>query len=384
MPQFLPQAQPVYPTNADLSKPLSLLGDTLGKAIEKRRDKQALLEVGEALQSGDTAGAIKSAIAGGRPELGVRVMGMVEQQKARAAAQQMQKMQFEATQNYRNQQLGMARQQFGLAQNADARAQAGADRAAQEQAMMMRLAGFGGGQQQSAPIGPYQNFDVSQGIPGQQATPAGAMMAAPPQQAPVQPIGGNDALERYMQIKNPAAANAMRAARESSPAYIQAEAEAKKRGIRAAELPELKLKATSELESLEGQHKVVEASLDRAIALAESGEGTGLDAGGKYLPWSTKARELSNEIETIVANLGFDKLMEIKKSGGTLGALSGTELSALQAVGGKLDQYQGEQLLKNLRALKERLPQVRNRLKSAYSREFGESYTPAPKYNWVE
>jgi hypothetical protein len=39
---FLPQAQPVYPGNADLSKQLALLGDTIGQGIQDYR-KQSLL-----------------------------------------------------------------------------------------------------------------------------------------------------------------------------------------------------------------------------------------------------------------------------------------------------------------------------------------------------
>src|SRR3990167_9574571 len=46
---FLPQAQPVFPGNADLSKQLMLLGDTIGQNIKGYR-RQSLL--GDVLENG--------------------------------------------------------------------------------------------------------------------------------------------------------------------------------------------------------------------------------------------------------------------------------------------------------------------------------------------
>ena len=85
-PTFLPQARPTYPGNADVSRNLSLLGDTLGRKVEQHKNKQALLEVGEAFQQGDLAGAQKAAFARGRPDLALKVTGAIESQKANEAA----------------------------------------------------------------------------------------------------------------------------------------------------------------------------------------------------------------------------------------------------------------------------------------------------------
>lgn len=74
----------------------------------------------------------------------------------------------------------------------------------------------------------------------------------------------------------------------------------------------------------------------------------------KVIPdWAVQDRiDADNLKETILANIGFDKLQAIKESsptGGALGAVSDRELSNLQAVMGNLNMSQGEeQILKNI------------------------------------
>ena len=67
-------------------------------------------------------------------------------------------------------------------------------------------------------------------------------------------------------------------------------------------------------------------------------------AGGvlKMLPM-TDARELAGKVETIKANLGFDRLQEMRQNsptGGALGAVAVQELTALQSTVASLDQLQ--------------------------------------------
>lgn len=69
---------------------------------------------------------------------------------------------------------------------------------------------------------------------------------------------------------------------------------------------------------------------------------TGLGGALKVIP-ATNARNLSAKLETIKANLGFDRLQQMRESsptGGALGALAVQELTALQATVASLDQMQ--------------------------------------------
>ena len=76
----------------------------------------------------------------------------------------------------------------------------------------------------------------------------------------------------------------------------------------------------------------------------------------KSIPGSN-AYDASQLIETIVANVGFDRLQQMREAsptGGALGAVSERELSTLQAVLGSLDQSQSQaQLEYNLSRLEE-------------------------------
>jgi len=76
----------------------------------------------------------------------------------------------------------------------------------------------------------------------------------------------------------------------------------------------------------------------------------------KEIPGS-KAFDASENIKSIVANIGFDRLQQMREAsptGGALGAISDRELSTLQAVMGSLDQAQSEeQFSRNLNRLEE-------------------------------
>jgi hypothetical protein len=72
MPPFLAQAKPIYPDNADFSKQLMLLGDTIGKGIGDYRNQQRLLEIGNAAKGGNYAAARDAAFDSGRVDLGIK------------------------------------------------------------------------------------------------------------------------------------------------------------------------------------------------------------------------------------------------------------------------------------------------------------------------
>ncbi len=109
---------------------------------------------------------------------------------------------------------------------------------------------------------------------------------------------------------------------------------------------------------LERQHGVVNDDIDRAmkeISWLSSGIVGGLS---KAVP-GTPAYALAQKIGTIKANVGFDKLAEMRANsptGGALGAVTERELAFLQSVFGSLEQAQdGEEIRYNLRRLKDYL-----------------------------
>ena len=98
---------------------------------------------------------------------------------------------------------------------------------------------------------------------------------------------------------------------------------------------------------------IVNDSVDRAMDLIGPFT-TGFAAYLKSLPESD-AKSLDTTLETIRANIGFDKLQAMREAsptGGALGQVSERELSSLQAVFGNLDQSQKEEDLRyNLQML---------------------------------
>lgn len=83
---FLPQAQPVYPTNANLAPQLALLGDTIGQGIAGYQ-KQRLL--GDALQgsNGDYGATALKLLAAGMPQEASILATMANQKATRDLAQ---------------------------------------------------------------------------------------------------------------------------------------------------------------------------------------------------------------------------------------------------------------------------------------------------------
>jgi hypothetical protein len=92
---------------------------------------------------------------------------------------------------------------------------------------------------------------------------------------------------------------------------------------------------------------IVNDSVDRALGLI-SPFTTGFGAYLKNIP-ASDAKSLDTTLETIKANIGFDKLQAMREAsptGGALGQVSERELTSLQAVFGNLDQSQKDEDLK--------------------------------------
>lgn len=99
---------------------------------------------------------------------------------------------------------------------------------------------------------------------------------------------------------------------------------------------------------------IVNDAIARAMPLIGDGWATGFASYLKDLP-GTDAQKLANNLKTIQANIGFDKLQAMRDAsptGGALGQVSERELGFLQSVFGSLEQSQSaEELSYNLRLL---------------------------------
>ena len=98
--------------------------------------------------------------------------------------------------------------------------------------------------------------------------------------------------------------------------------------------------------------------------------------GGKtsWIP-GTPAKDLAATLATIKANIGFDKLQEMRSNsptGGALGNVSDNENKLLQAVQGSLEQDQSpKQLKENLANIKRMLSEVKTEKERAYREDYG-------------
>lgn len=125
------------------------------------------------------------------------------------------------------------------------------------------------------------------------------------------------------------------------------------------------IEASSEKKSLtnEGTSRsanVVMQDIDLALKQSEGFGTTGFFGGLLDDVGGTAAHDLQNTLRTVQANIGFDRLQQMREAsptGGALGGVSERELTELQAVLGSVQQSQGKaQLQRNL-----------NRLKALYS-----------------
>lgn len=130
----------------------------------------------------------------------------------------------------------------------------------------------------------------------------------------------------------------------------QAKIEGREQGERAMGAP----KAMASLESADAKSKLVLSKIDQALPMVSAwtaGPGSLL----ANIP-GTPARNLAEIKDTIVANLGFEELQDMRTNsptGGALGAIAVQELAMLQKTKTSLDQAQTPpQLIKALNELK--------------------------------
>jgi hypothetical protein len=126
--------------------------------------------------------------------------------------------------------------------------------------------------------------------------------------------------------------------------------------------------------SLTRQWENVDKLIDKALTQI-SPFTAGVGAWTSTIP-ATPAKNLKENLETIRANIGFDKLQDMRANsptGGALGQVSDLENRLLQAVQGSLDQSQSPgQLRDNLNNIKNMVQQVRAQKDFAFNYDFAD------------
>jgi hypothetical protein len=128
------------------------------------------------------------------------------------------------------------------------------------------------------------------------------------------------------------------------------------------------------LTSLNQQWDLVEDTIDTALEQT-SPFTAGVGAWTKVIP-ASPAKNLEQSLESIKANIGFDKLQDMRANsptGGALGQVSDFENKLLQSVKGSLQQNQSvSQLVANLKRVKSDLQQLRKAKQEAFQTDFKE------------
>lgn len=138
-------------------------------------------------------------------------------------------------------------------------------------------------------------------------------------------------------------------------------------------------KAQGALRGFEQQAGLVTNAIDKAQELIDKpgGMATGF---GQYFAGvpNSDAGKLNNYLNTVKANVGFDKLQQMRDNsptGGALGQVSDFENKLLQAVNGAMDPRQTDQLKENLAIVKNLYPQVLAEKQRAFNQDYG-GYAP--------
>jgi hypothetical protein len=132
--------------------------------------------------------------------------------------------------------------------------------------------------------------------------------------------------------------------------------------------------ATTRLSAAQDKVKLISEMIDQASS--QAGLFTTGFIGGQIakIP-GTPAYDLNKTLDTIKANIGFDKLQEMRDSsptGGALGQVTERENTLLQAVWGALEQSQSEKQFKdNLARVKRQVKQSWDRVAAAYEQTYG-------------
>lgn len=159
---------------------------------------------------------------------------------------------------------------------------------------------------------------------------------------------------------------------EKQTTYLQEAEAAKKRGQSAGDFDVNRGKTESQIDAKGAQLDTISSSIQSAKDMSDSWTTGFLGAVASNIP-GTKAHDLQNTLNTIKANIGFDKLAEMRANsptGGALGQVSEMENRLLQAVWGSLEQSQSkEQFEKNLDLVQKQVQDSYERLREAYQKD---------------
>lgn len=139
------------------------------------------------------------------------------------------------------------------------------------------------------------------------------------------------------------------------------------------EMQQMQTKALSGLRGFEQQTELVTNTIDKALQTI-SPFSTGYGAAVLSDIPNTEARKLRGYLDTIKANIGFDRLQQMRDNsptGGALGNVSELENRLLQATQGALDPLQSDLLGENLKIIRETYPRVMEEKRRAYEADFG-------------
>jgi hypothetical protein len=164
---------------------------------------------------------------------------------------------------------------------------------------------------------------------------------------------------------------------EKKPGAISEQEVAKAEGKREGELKTTRTKMETTLSAKDSQLELMNELIDEAKGQAGAWTTGFLGGTTQFIP-GTPAHNLNNTLNTIRANVGFDKLQEMRDSsptGGALGQVSEQENKLLQSVFGALEQSQTkDQFKKNLDRVKKQVRKSWDRVEKAYELDYGIPY----------
>ena len=131
-------------------------------------------------------------------------------------------------------------------------------------------------------------------------------------------------------------------------------------------------KVSGTMSALNKQWDLVDETIDKALKII-SPFTAGVGSWAKIIP-ATPQKTLNGYLETIRANIGFDKLQQMRTdspTGGALGQVSDFENRLLQAVKGSLDQGLNPSVLRqNIQRIKEDLANIRKDRNNAFEKDY--------------
>lgn len=160
--------------------------------------------------------------------------------------------------------------------------------------------------------------------------------------------------------------------RNVSP-QIQGEAASKVIGREAGEIEASFPKASASLRAVSQGQRIVLNTVDQTLGRINGYTAGMLGTALGMLP-GTEATNVAKDLQTIKANIGFDKLQDMRANsptGGALGAIAVQELQALQSVFGNIEQAQTPgQLRERLVELRSTLQTFQRLREQAYAEQY--------------